>query len=204
VVENTIFYSSAGVTECLVALPETTLLGGTVWQFIENPAFTHTPVVQLKNPNPIPGFELIGIYNVALKTEAGVQRFQEIQGGVHLPLPLVKGAISMITHPLATTQFIHANLPVGGIEKQPLLVAVKENAGSTGYRWEQFPTKEAGLITVNNFFPPDTKLVGAPGIRVFEFKAEEPGAYTVQLKLMPPAGKLPVATIVVTLHAINQ
>lgn len=201
--ENTILYSSAGITETLIALPETNVIGGPRWNFMEDPAFTVTRVAQLKAPNSRPEFQTVSIYNVALKTQAGVQRFQEVQGGVHLPLPLVNGAISMITHPVTTTQSIHANLPVGGVDRQPLLVAVRDNSGSTGYSWQQSPTTEPGLLMANNFFPSDTQAVGAPGFRVFEFTAEESGTYTVQLKLVPPGGKQPVSTIVVTLHATN-
>lgn len=201
--ENTILYSSAGITECLVALPVTNLIGGPRWTFLEDPAFAVKQVAQLQPPNPTPEFQSISIYSVALKTQAGVQRFQEIQSGVHLPLPLVTGAVSMITHPVTTIQSIHANLPVGGVDKQPLLIAVRDNSGSTGYHWQQSPVKEAGLKSANHFFPPESQTVGAPGFRVFEFTAEESGTYSIQINLLPPGGKQPVSTLAVTLHAIN-
>lgn len=201
--EYTILYSSAGVTQTLVAVPESNLIGGPQWRFLENNDFEVTQVARLQNPNPTPEFQTIGVYSVALKTQQGVQRFQEVQGGVALPLPLISGAISMITHPVSTTQMIHATLPVGGVDKQPLLIAVRDNAGSTGYHWQQVPAKEAGLQTASHFFPPESQAVGAPGIRVFEYTADESGHYTVQLRLMPPGGKQAASTIAVSIQAIN-
>jgi predicted secreted protein len=203
-VENQIFYSSAGLTELLIAVPEPKagLLGAYSWQLPETAGIKVSTVGTFQAPNPTATFDQIKVLKFQLTGQAGVQPFNMIQETTHPPFPLLFGRASMISHPVATTYFVHAQLPVGGIEKAPLMVAVNDQSGSTGYHWEVQGQHGLGLQVSSQVYQPQIMAPGAPSTRIFFVNVVEPGNAGLQLQLIPPGGKAPASTIVVSFAAI--
>lgn len=199
--ENVILYSSAGLPELLVAVPEPKagLLGSYSWQFRENPGIRVEDLGNFPAPNPTASFDHVALYKLSLTTQAAVQEFNMVQPITPMG-PLVQGRASMISHPVTTTYFVHATLPVGGVDKTPLCIAVPENA-STGYRWQVQDKAGSGLQLSSQSYNPQTSLVGAPGYQVFFVTATEPGANSFRLELIPPSGGPAASQVVVAFTA---
>jgi hypothetical protein len=200
--ENVILYSSAGLTELLVAVPEPKagLLGSYSWQWRETPGIRCESVGNFPAPNPTASFDHVALYKLSLTTQAAVQEFNMVQPVTPMG-PLVHGRASMITHPVSSTYFVHATLPVGGVDKTPLCIAVPENSGSTGYSWQIQDKSGSGLQVATQTYRPNTQLVGAPGFQCFFCTATEPGSNTFRLELIPPGGGQAVSQVVVNFTA---
>jgi predicted secreted protein len=193
--ESTILYSTAGTTEILVALPEPAhgILGSYAWQLPTTPGMKATLIETLSNPHPTPEFSALKVYSIQLETQAAHQPFVMLQAGIHPPVALLNGTVSMITHPVMRATMVHANLPTGGVDKLPLLIAVRDNSGSTGYHWTEEGV--AGLTIQQHLYPPQVQAIGASGTKVYFINSKEPGAHAARFCLMPPAGVTPVYTI---------
>lgn len=200
--ENVILYSSAGLTELLVAVPEPKagLLGSYNWQFQETPGMRVENTGSFPAPNPTPTFDRVTIYKLSLTSQMAVQEFNMDQP-VHPQIALVQGRASMISHPVTTTYFVHATLPVGGVQKTPLCVAVQDRSASTGYRWEIGDKAGSGLQITSQVYNPQVAIPGAPATQVFFLNASEPGANSLRLELIPPGGGQAVAQVVVAFTA---
>lgn len=200
--ENVILYSSAGLSELMVAVPEPKagLLGSYSWQWKETPGIRVENAGSFPAPHPTASFDHVTLYKLFLNTQAAVQEFNMVQPVTPMG-PLVQGRASMISHPVATTYFVHATLPVGGVNGTPLCIAVPENAGSTGYHWQIQDKSGSGLQLSSQTYSPQTNMIGAPGIQVFFATASEPGANTFRLELIPPGGGAAVSQVVVAFTA---
>lgn len=203
--ENVILYSSAGLTELLVAVPEPKagLLGGYSWQFNETAGIRVENAGTFPAPNPTPTFDHIALYKLALTSQMAVEEFNMVQP-VHPQIPLVQGRASMISHPVTTTSFIHATLPVGGVQKTPLCVAVSDQSASTGYRWEVRDKSGSGLQIASQTYKPEVSIPGAPSTQIFFVNATEPGSNSFRLELIPPSGGQAAAQIVVAFTATKE
>ncbi|HLO03429.1 MAG TPA: protease inhibitor I42 family protein [Symbiobacteriaceae bacterium] len=200
--ENVILYSSAGLSELMVAVPEPKagLLGSYSWQWKETPGIRVENAGSFPAPNPTASFDHVTLYKLSLTTQAAVQEFNMVQPITPMG-PLVQGRASMIAHPVSTTYFVHATLPVGGVDKTPLCIAVPENSGSTGYAWRIQDKSGSGLQIATQTYSPQTSMVGTPGTQVFFCTATEPGANTFRLELIGPSGGAPVSQVVVAFTA---
>jgi hypothetical protein len=203
--QNVILYSSAGLTELLVAVPEPKagLIGSYTWQWKETPGIRLENAGSFPAPNPTASFDHVTLYKLTLNTQAAVQEFSMVAPTTPIG-PLVQGAASMISHPVARTYFVHASLPVGGVDQTPLCVAVPENAGSTGYRWQIADRSGSGLQIASQTYSPQISIPGAPGTQIFFATATEPGANAFRLELIPPGGGQPTAQVVVAFTAMAK
>lgn len=200
--ENVILYSSAGLSELLVAVPEPKagLLGSYTWQFRESEGIRVDNAGSFPAPNPTASFDHVTLYKLSLTSQAAVQEFNMVQPITPMG-PLVQGRASMISHPVATTYFVHATLPVGGVDQTPLCIAVPDNSGSTGYHWQIEAKSGSGLKVSSQVYSPQVSIPGAPSTQVFFCTATEPGANSFRLELIPPSGGPAVSQVVVAFTA---
>jgi hypothetical protein len=203
--DNVILYSSAGLTEILVAVPEPKagMLGSYSWQFRDSHGIHAENAGSFPAPNASPTFDHVTLYKLSLTSQSGGQEFNMVQP-VHPQIPLVQGHASMISHPVTATYFVHATLPVGGVQKTPLCIAVLDQSGSTGYQWKIAEKAGSGLQVSSQVYKPQVSMPGAASTQIFFLNATEPGANSLRLELIPPSGGQAVAQVVVAFTATAQ
>lgn len=193
---ETILFSTAGKEKLLVALPETKKPGGFTARFIPTPGAEVTLFKSI--PNELNnGIEFINVYEVTLKAEAVVQPFT-VQQALPVLQPAIVGCVQIAAQPYVKAEFVHVEMPVGGIQKQPFSLALLDQSASTGYHWEVAGT--TGPLKVSEkVFPGE--LIGAPGVRLFNLIPTEPGFATLQIQLIPPGQKEAVYLVNVSVIA---
>jgi hypothetical protein len=198
--ENSMVFSTVGALEVLLALPEPKkdLMGSYKWSIPETPGVKVTSRGTFPNPQPTAQFETIHVYNVELTTMHAVQPFTQVQGGVHPPHALLFGKVGMISHPVSRTVAVSCSLPANS--EIPMMIAVVNQAGSTGYHWESHGTGP-GLKVSSHTYPNTSQLVGAPATEIFFVRATEPGTFHVQIEQFAPSSKVPVSSFVLAYTA---
>lgn len=183
---NVIRYSTAGLGELLVAVPEPRagLLGTWEWQFKETSGIRCERIGEFEAPEKSsPTFDHVTLYRLTLLTQEASQEFNMVR-----PMPIppeVHGHASMASHPIDSTSFINATLPVGGALETPLCIAVRDSAGSTGYHWT-VAEKSQNIKMETDHFPKVSAPPGAPGFRFYYLTALEEGNTTFRLELRAP------------------
>jgi hypothetical protein len=156
--ESSMVFSTVGALEVLLALPEPKkdLMGSYKWSIPETPGVKVTSRGTFPNPQPTAQFETIHVYNVELTTMQAVQPFTQVQGGVHPPHALLFGKVGMISHPVSRTVTVSCSLPANS--EIPMMIAVVNQAGSTGYHWESHGTGPGTFHVQIEQFAPSSKV----------------------------------------------
>jgi predicted secreted protein len=202
--ESAILFSSAGITELLVALPEPKkeLVGSYSWSLPETPGMRMKLQGTFPNPHPTPLFETIKVYSVELTAPLGAatQPFNMVQATVHPPRVDLTGKVSMISHPYMTTVHVSCRLPLKSQENIPMMIAVLDRSGSTGYHWKPVGSG-SGLKISSHTYPNPSQVAGAPATEIFFLTATEPGTHHIQIEQFGPNSKVAESSFVVAYTA---
>lgn len=180
-------FGTAGTTQLLIALPENSGDGGFKAHFVPTPGVEVKLFRSLDNELNN-GFDVINVYQVKLQTQGAHQPYVVQYAEL---LPIIDGVVSMITHPLISTQSINVVMPVGGINQQPMSIALLDNSGSTGYNW-RVSGITGPLKVTDKIYHSRVDAVGVPNLHLFNLMPTEPGHMTTQLQLIPPDKGEPV------------
>jgi hypothetical protein len=139
------------------------------------------------------GMEIVGVLNINLESYPVIypKRGYEYASGAPSPTPIIPS-----TQEVSTS--VHATFEIAGFEQVPanrtVLVSAEEefqvtldSNPSTGHEW-QITHVDQALVRVANeeYRPPESGLVGAPGTQVFTFQALKEGKTTIELEYVRP------------------